>query len=221
MPVIILDFNNCSVSDDTSDGHSKRGSPGGSPGNPANPPFIIGQTGARIWYDTTGFVRVVATASLSYVIQTFFQNVGNEVRNLGAAVAHAVNRGNTWNADYNQNFEARTITLGINFFAGDTARARDLANELHAYFSENPAHPPGGISLLDGNRAALDAQRDPNAQPVLPPPPEPTGAPGHRLMARQAGVTDFCAAPAANAYNLVVGTPDGAVTGGRDTMISC
>ncbi|MDI1488075.1 MAG: hypothetical protein OHK93_007349 [Ramalina farinacea] len=208
---------------DTSGGHNKRGAPGSSPGNnPANPPFIIGQTGARIFYDRFGFVRVLATTTLSYVVQSFFENVGNEVRNLGAAVAHAVDRGNTWNADYNQNFQAQTITLGLNFYAGDEARALDLANELHAYFSQNHDHPPGGISLLLGPRnTILDEGLDPNAQRVLPPPPEPTGAPGRRLMARQAGVTDFCTAPAANAYNLVVGTPDGAVTGGSANMISC
>lgn len=223
LPVSNLDVNNRSISDDTSGGHNKRGAPGSSPGNnPANPPFIIGQTGARIFYDRFGFVRVLATTTLSYVVQSFFENVGNEVRNLGAAVAHAVDRGNTWNADYNQNFQAQTITLGLNFYAGDEARALDLANELHAYFSQNHDHPPGGISLLLGPRnTILDEGLDPNAQRVLPPPPEPTGAPGRRLMARQAGVTDFCTAPAANAYNLVVGTPDGAVTGGSANMISC
>ena len=216
-------MNNRSILDDTTSAHIKRLAPGGSPGNPGDPPFIIGHTGARIWYDTTGYVRVVATVSLSYLIQSFFQNVGNEVRNLGAALSNAVNRGNSWNADYNQNFEAQTITVGVNFNAGqdNIVGARNLANDIHAYFSQNTQFPPGGISFLMGDGAALNADRDPNAEPVDPPPAEPTGAPGQRLMARQAGVTDFCTAPAKNAFNLVIGTPDGAVTGGKANMISC
>ena len=201
------------MKDSTESDHEKRAGPGNGAPNPGRP-------AARIFYDTTGYVRVVMTTALNQLIQTFFDNVGNEVRTLGASIAHEVDMVGAWNADYNQNFQAQTVTLGINFGTNDVNQARGLADHIRAWLEQNQNNMAVDTNFVMGDEGALSRMVDPNAQPVDPPTPPP-GSPQGRLMTRQAAVTDFCTAPAQQAWNLVVAMPDGAVTGGKATLIKC
>lgn len=162
------------------------------------------------------------------VVQTAFESVRNEILNIASDLVREIGWQGEFLADYNPNEDAGTVTVGLNlalsvpmFQATPQVlqRAQGVANQISRWARQN-FRVDATIGLIMNNNA-LEAMLAPGATAVSPPPGTEGPASKMMMMARQASKTDFCTAPIAKSYNLIVAMPDGATTGGTANEVHC